>query len=157
MAQRLTFQETPREVLDVLMTAENYLNASGLDHKLLELMKYRVSQINGCARCLDIHHKEAIKLGETEQRLHTVAAWRDCTYYTDKERAVLAFAEALTKISEEDIDDELYNTLSELFSKREIVDLTLAVTQINTWNRLNRTFRMGPGNRVPADAAQAAQ
>lgn len=144
MAQRLTFQDTPKDVLDILMKGENYLHASGLDRKLLELMKYRVSQINGCARCLDLHHREAIRLGEAEQRLHTLAAWRDCPYYSEKERAVLAFAEALTGISHADIDDELYNTLSGFFSKNELIDLTFAITQINTWNRINRTFRMEP-------------
>ena len=144
MAQRITFQDTPKDVLDILMKGEIHLKASGLDHKLLELLKYRVSQINGCARCLDMHHKEAIRLGEAEQRLHTLAAWRDCPYYTDKERAVLAFAEALTNIGHSDIDDELYDGLAAFFSTNEIIDLTFAVTQINTWNRINRTFRMEP-------------
>src|SRR5258708_6363170 len=122
MTQRLTFQDAPKDVLDILMKGENYLKARGLEPKLLELMKYRVSQINGCARCLDIHHKEAIHMGETEQRLHTLAAWRDCPYYSDKERVVLAFAEALTNINHQDIDDHLFDTLSGLFSKSEIVD-----------------------------------
>lgn len=146
MTQRLTFQDASKDVLDILMKGENYLKAGGLDPRLLELMKYRVSQINGCARCLDMHHKAAIHMGETEQRLHTLAAWRDCPYYSDKERAVLAFAEALTNINHQDIDDPLFDTLSGLFSKNEIVDLTLAITQINTWNRFNRTFRTTPGN-----------
>ena len=146
MTQRIGFQETTKGLWDGMLKTDWYLKNSELDHKMLELMKYRVSQINGCAYCLDMHHKEAVAMGETEQRLHSLAAWKECPYYSDKERAVLAFAEALTFTHQQDVSEELYNALTQFFSKAEIADLTMAVTQINSWNRLNKTFRTIPGN-----------
>ena len=128
------------------MKTEFYFKKSGADLKLLELMKYRISQINGCAYCLDAHHKESIHMGETEQRLHSLAVWRECPYYTDRERAALAFAEALTNTSREEVNDELFTTLEGLFTKAEIADLTVAIAQINAWNRINKAFRTTPGN-----------
>lgn len=146
MTERITLQDVPKGFTDGLLKSEMYLKKSSLDHKMLELVKYRVSQINGCAFCLDMHHKEAIVLGETEQRLHSVAAWRECPYYSEKERVALAFAEALTHISQRDIDDALYQSLTNVFSKEEIADLTLGIAQINSWNRINRAFHTIPGN-----------
>jgi AhpD family alkylhydroperoxidase len=146
MTERITLQDVPKGFADGLMKSEMYLKKSSLDHKTLELVKYRVSQINGCAFCLDMHHKEAIALGETEQRLHSIAAWRECPYYNEKEKAALAFAEALTHISGRDIDDALYQSLTNVFSKEEIADLTLGIAQINSWNRINRAFHTVPGN-----------
>lgn len=146
MTERISFQDVSTGLMDGLMKSEMYLKRSGLDLKLIELMKYRVSQINGCAYCLDMHHKEAIHMGETELRLYSLAVWRECPYYSEKERAVLAFAEALTQVSQQDIDDALFETLVQHFSKAQIADLTLAVAQINTWNRINRVFRPIPGN-----------
>ena len=98
----------------------------------MELVKYRVSQIIGCAYCLDMHHNEAIHHGETELRLHSLSAWKECPYYTDKERTVLEFTKALTLIREHQIADEIFETLSDHFSKQEIADLTLLVNQIST-------------------------
>ena len=146
MTERISYQDMAKDVMDGLMKNEFYLKKSGLDLKLIELMKYRVSQINGCAYCLDMHHKEAIQMGETELRLHSLAAWREAPYYSEKERAVLAFAEALTNANHQDVGDELFQVLEKLFSKAEIANLTLAVTQINTWNRINKVFRTTPGN-----------
>ena len=146
MTERITLQTAPKGFADGLLKSEMYLKKSPLDHKLLELVKYRVSQINGCAYCLDMHHKEAIAMGETEQRLHSVAVWRECPYYSEKERAALAFAEALTHIAQRDIDDALYASLTKVFSTEEIADLTLGIAQINSWNRLNRAFQTIPGN-----------
>jgi AhpD family alkylhydroperoxidase len=145
MKARIEFADATKGILDGMFKTEMYLHKSGLDLKLLELIKYRVSQINGCAYCLDMHHKEAIALGETEQRLHSVSAWRECPYYTDKERAVLAYAEAVTNLHQHGLTDELFENLSQHFSKAEIADLTLAVANINSWNRLNISFRTVPG------------
>ena len=145
MTQRISYQEATRGLWDGLLKTEMYLKKSALDHKLLELVKYRVSQINGCVYCLDMHHKEATHLGETELRLHSLAAWREAPYYSETERAALAFAETLTYAHQQDVGDELYNELTKRFSKAEIADLTVAVAQINSWNRINKAFRTTPG------------
>jgi AhpD family alkylhydroperoxidase len=146
MTERINYQETPKGFIDGLMKTSFYLRNSTLDPKLLELINYRVSQINGCAYCLDMHHKDAINLGETELRLYSLVAWRECPYYTEKEKAVFAFAETLTNANNKEVDDNTFNTLTKFFSKTEIADLTLAIIQINSWNRLNKTFRPVPGN-----------
>jgi AhpD family alkylhydroperoxidase len=130
--------------MDGMLKTEIYLKKSGLDPKMLELIKTRVSQINGCAFCLDMHYKDAIHLGESELRLSTLAGWRECPYYSEKEKTVLALAEALTLHPH--VEDSLFETLSRLFSRAEIADLVLAISQINSWNRLNIAFRSTPGN-----------
>ncbi len=146
MDQRIAFAETAQGFANGLMQSGLYIKKSGLDLKLLELVYYRVSQINGCAYCLDMHHQEAILLGETELRLHTLAAWRECPYFTDEERAVLAFAEAVTHVH---IIDEVFAELGRFYNKQQIADLTMAIANINTWNRLNITFRSTPGHYRP--------
>lgn len=146
MTQRISFQDTTKGLLDGLVKTEFFIKKSGIDPKLLELMKYRVSQINGCAYCLDMHHKEAIALCETELRLHSLLVWRECPYYTAEERAVLAYAEALTNINKEEISEAIFNELSSHFTKAAIADLTVAITQINSWNRINKAFGTIPGN-----------
>ena len=146
MTERISFRDVNPNLMKRVMDIELYLKKSGLDLKLLELVKYRVSQINGCAYCLDMHHKEAIEMGEEELRLHSLPVWRECPFYTDKERAVLAFAEAVTSTNYKDVDDEVFSDLEPFYSLEEIADLTLAITQINTWNRINRVFRPVPGN-----------
>ncbi|GAA0533927.1 carboxymuconolactone decarboxylase family protein [Chitinophaga japonensis] len=145
MTQRIALQDANKGLLDGMMKTEFYLKKSGLDLKLQELVKYRVSQINHCAYCLDMHHKEAVHLGETEQRLYSLVAWRETPYYTDKERAVLALAEAVTHISQDGVSDEVYNNVAAFFTKAEIADLVVAIAQINAWNRLNVTFCTIPG------------
>lgn len=145
MTQRISCQEVNKGLLDGMMKTEFYLQKSSIDLKLQELMKYRVSQINSCGYCLDMHHKEAIRLGETELRLHSLAAWRECPYYSEQERAVLAFAEVLTNANSQHVSDEVFNNLAAHFSKSEIADLTLSITQINTWNRINKAFGTIPG------------
>lgn len=145
MTQRISYQEVNKGLLDGMMKTEFYLKKSSIDLKLQELMKYRVSQINSCGYCLDMHHKEAIQLGETQLRLHSLAAWRECPYYSEQERAVLAFAEVLTNANNQHVSDEVFNNLAAHFSKAEIADLTLAITQINTWNRINKAFGTIPG------------
>jgi AhpD family alkylhydroperoxidase len=149
MTERINHQELPKGFLDGLMKSTLYLKNSSLDPKLLELLNYRVSQINGCAYCLDMHFQDAMKLGETPLRLHSVIVWSECPFYTEKEKAALAFAEALTNANQQDVDDKIFNTLSSFFTKDEIAHLTLAVIQINSWNRLNKTFKPIPGNYKP--------
>lgn len=145
MTQRISYHEASKGLLDGLVKTDTYLKKAGHDRKLLELMKYRVSQINGCAFCLDMHHQEAINLGETELRLHSLAAWRECPYFSEKERGLLAFAESLTFVHMQDVGDDVFNQLSNFFSKSEIAELTVAITQINSWNRINKAFRTTPG------------
>ncbi|RAJ00353.1 AhpD family alkylhydroperoxidase [Chitinophaga skermanii] len=142
MEPRITFQQANKGAFDGLFKTEMHLKNSGIDHKLFELLKYRVSQINGCAYCLDMHHKEAIHLGDTEQRLHGLAAWREAPYYSDEERAVLAFAEALTHC---EAPNEVYEPLTQFFTPAQIVDITIAVAQINMWNRLNIAWKSVAG------------
>lgn len=146
MEERISYQDLEPKLMKGLSTIDYQLKKSGLDLQLMELLKYRVSQINGCAFCLDMHHKELVEMGEEELRLHSLPAWRECPYYTDKERAVLAFAEALTNTNKRHIDDDIFDLLKNFFSKSEIAALTVAVAQINTWNRVNIAFRTTPGN-----------
>jgi AhpD family alkylhydroperoxidase len=147
MTQRISFQDVPEGYMDVLMKVGYYIKKSGIDPKLVELINFRVSQINGCAYCLDMHHKDLIVMGETEQRLYSLPAWRECPYYDDKERAVLAYAESLTE--SRDADDTVFDALSAFFSKAQIANITLAVVTINTWNTLNKSFRTIPGGYKP--------
>ncbi|SFE02263.1 alkylhydroperoxidase AhpD family core domain-containing protein [Chitinophaga sp. CF118] len=142
MKQRIAHEEITPAFFDGLFKTGAYLKKSGLDPKLVELVTYRVSQINGCAFCLDMHHKDAIHAGETEQRLYSLAAWEETPYYTDKERAGLAFAEAVIKGH---VADSIFDALTPLFSKQEIADLTLAIVTVNSWNKLNITFKIVPG------------
>ena len=145
MEQRIAFSDANKSLFEGLFKTEMYLKKSGLDHKLLELIKTRVSQINGCAYCLDMHYKDAVAMGESEQRLYSLPAWKECPYYSEAERAALAYAEAVTNIPQQEVTDEVYNKLTQHYDKSEIADLTLAITSINTWNRLNIAFRTTPG------------
>ncbi|MEN7547596.1 carboxymuconolactone decarboxylase family protein [Rapidithrix thailandica] len=145
MKERISFQELNQEMFSGMYKSEAYLHKSGFDLKLLELVKYRVSQINGCAFCLDMHHKEAIHMGESELRLHSLAAWRECPFYSEKEKATLAFAEALTQANQQGVEDDLFEQLQAFYSKEEIAVLTLGITQINAWNRINKAFLTTPG------------
>ncbi|MFL5746813.1 MAG: carboxymuconolactone decarboxylase family protein [Niastella sp.] len=149
MEQRIAFQDGNKGLLDGLFKIGMYLKQSGLDHKLQELIKTRASQINGCAYCLDMHWKDAIAIGETEQRLYSLSAWRECPYYTDAERAALAYTEAVTKIPQTEVTDEVFNELSKHFDKAQIADITMAILAINSWNRLNVAFRTIPGGYKP--------
>lgn len=137
MEQRLNFQEKGQNALKGLFSLGAYLKKSQVEHSLLELINFRVSQINGCAYCLDMHSKDARAAGETEQRLYGLSAWRETPYYSDRERAGLAWAEAVNACN---VPDAVYKKVSEYFSEEELVDLTVAVGTINTWNRLNIAF-----------------
>ena len=144
--EKISYQEIPQGLMQVMRQVETYINNSGLDHKLLELLRMRVSQINSCAYCLDMHYKEAIHAGETPLRLISVSAWRETPYYSPKEQAVLAFAETLTHLPQEEYSDNIHEDLLKHFSKQEIAYLSLAIAQINSWNRLMRSFGSTPGN-----------
>src|SRR4051812_35627368 len=126
-----------------------YVEQCGLEHSLLDLVKTRASQINGCAMCIDMHTKEARARGESEQRLYLLNAWRETPFYTDRERAALLWTEALTLIAEDRVPDDVYEAVRPWFSEEELVDLTMAVVAINSWNRLNVALRSVPGGYQP--------
>lgn len=128
---------------------EHYVKASTLERPLIELVKIRASQMNGCAYCLDMHTQDARAAGETEQRLHVIAAWQEAPFFNDRERAALAWTEAVTRISETRAPDELFQRLRAHFSEKEIADLTLAIAAINAWNRLMTAFRVPAGLYKP--------
>lgn len=144
--ERISYQEVPAKIFKELRGIENYLNSSSLGMPLLELLRLRISQINGCAYCVDMHYKELKHTNETELRMASLCVWQETPYFYDKERAALLFSEKLTKLTGEPISESVYNPLFEHFSKSEICNLVLAITQINTWNRLMITFRFAPGN-----------
>jgi AhpD family alkylhydroperoxidase len=147
------FRVSPR-ALQAMMGLQNYVNDSGLEHSLLELVKMRASQINGCAYCLDMHAKDARAAGETEQRLYLLDAWREAPFYSARERAALEWTEALTVLHEDHVPDSAFAAVREHFSEQEIVNLSLAVVAINGWNRLNVGFRTVAGTyQVPARKA----
>ena len=131
------------------MGLEVYLAKSTIEKPLLHLIKYRVSQINGCAFCIDMHTKDARARGETEQRLYALNAWRETPFFTDRERAALAWTESLTLISKTNVPDDVYAEASQHFTEVELVNLTMAVIAINGWNRLAISFRSVPGSYQP--------
>jgi AhpD family alkylhydroperoxidase len=139
-----------RGVMKAMYGLEEPLRDSGLEPKLRELVKTRASQINGCAYCIDMHTKDARAQGETEQRLYALNAWRETPFYTVRERAALEWTEQLTLIAGKDVPDDLYARAREHFSEEEIAKLTLAVVQINGWNRLAISFRAQAGSYQPA-------
>ncbi len=126
---------------------------SSLEPKLLELVKIRASQINGCAYCLDMHTQDARAIGETEQRIHLLSAWREAPFYTDRERAALGWAEAVTKVADSHVPDYVYNEVRAHFSEKEAVELNWAVVTINAWNRLAVSFRIPAGTYTPPKKA----
>ena len=141
METRINFLEKGQNAIKALYPIGSYLAKSSLAKPLLDLVDFRVSQINGCAFCLDMHSKDLRAAGESEQRLYTLDAWREAPFYTDRERAALAWAEAVTKLTDGNVADEVYETARKVFSEEELIDLTLAVASINTYNRLNIAFR----------------
>lgn len=147
--QRIKYSQVAPEGVEVLRRLEAYLKNTGLEPELVELVKLRASQINGCAYCIDMHTKDARTHGESEQRLFGVSAWRESPFYSERERAALAWAESITKTSEDHVPDEIYDRVKEHFTEKELVDLTLAVIAINSWNRLAVSFRTPPGSYQP--------
>ena len=146
---RLNYQKVAPQALKGMLELEKYVHNSGLERALYELVKTRASQINGCAYCLDMHTKDAREEGETEQRLYGLSAWRESPFYTERERAALAWTEALTLIAENDVPDSLYEATRKYFDEEEIVTLTMAIIAINGWNRLAISFRTLPGSYKP--------
>lgn len=148
MNTRIDLSQMPKGLLDGIIKTELYIKRSGFDLKLIELLKYRISQMNKCGYCLDMHHKEALALGESELRLHTLIAYKECPYFEDYEKAALEFAENLTLAHQKEIDDRLYDLLQQHFSIEQISILTLVITQINAWNRINKTIGAVPGSYI---------
>ncbi len=149
MQPRLDIQKIAPQVYRAMGGLETLVRNSGLEPGLLELVKMRASQINGCAYCLDMHSKDARAKGETEQRLYALNAWRETPFYTDRERAALAWTEALTLISQTHAPDDEYEEVRRFFSEVELVNLTMAIVAINGWNRLAIGFRSVPGTYQP--------
>jgi AhpD family alkylhydroperoxidase len=136
-----------------MYSLETYLHDCGLEASLIELVKMRASQINGCAYCLDMHSKDARAAGETEQRLYLLNAWREAPFYSKRERAALAWTEALTLVAENQVPDEVYDEVREHFDEQELVNLSLAIVTINGWNRLAVGFRSEVGTYQPSATA----
>jgi len=153
MKQRINFYEKGSKAVKPLFNLGAYLAKSPLEQSLLDLVAFRVSQINGCAYCLDMHSKDMRVHGETEQRLYMLDAWREAPLYTDRERAAFAWAEAVTKLENNNVPDEVYEEALSQFSEEELVDLTMAVIGINSWNRLNVAFRTPAGSYEPGQHA----
>jgi AhpD family alkylhydroperoxidase len=149
MTQRIAFQDMTKGLMEGLIKAGIPLRSSTVDIKLMELVKYRVSQINSCAFCLDMHYKDALEAGEDPQRLYSISAWKECPYYSEAERAALAFTDAAANANLQDVDDEIFAGLSTYFSKTEIADLAVNVALTGAWNRINKTFRTAAGHYKP--------
>jgi AhpD family alkylhydroperoxidase len=149
MKPRLNYAQVAPGVLEAMRGLEANVQRSDLEPALLDLIKTRASQINGCAYCLDMHTKDARARGESEQRLYGLSAWRETQYYTEREQAALAWTEAVTLVSESHVPDAVYEFAHQHFSEKELVDLTLAVIAINGWNRLAIAFRTVPGSYQP--------
>jgi AhpD family alkylhydroperoxidase len=150
MAERLNYAKAFPEGIHALRGMEKAIRESGLEPSLIELVKIRASQLNGCAYCLDMHTKDARALGETEQRIYTLNAWHETPFFTQRERAALAWTEAITNIQQGHASDAAYEEARAQFSEAEIVRLTLAIAQINTWNRIAIGFRVEPGTYQPS-------
>ncbi len=150
MQSRIEYMEIAPEAMKTMYGLEKYLAACGLEPVLIDLIKLRASQINGCAYCIDMHTKDARARGESEQRLYELVAWRETPFYTERERAALAWTEAVTLIAVEHVPDEVYKQAREQFTEQELVNLTLALVAINGWNRFAISFRTVPGTYQPA-------
>jgi AhpD family alkylhydroperoxidase len=149
MEPRFNYVKSAPGVFKAMLGLGQYLRESGLEESLLLLVDLRASQINGCAYCLDMHWKDLRAIGEGEQRLYSLDAWRECPYYTERERAALEWTEALTLITAGHVTDEVYEKVRPHFSEKELSDLTLAIVSINGWNRLNIAARTVPGGYRP--------
>ena len=146
MKPRIEYPKVAPEAYMAMRGLEAYVRQCGLEPSLVELVKTRASQLNGCAYCIDMHTKDARARGETEQRLYALAAWRDTPFFTERERAALAWTEAVTLVAEGPIDEEDYEDVREQFDEKALVDLTLAIVAINGWNRLSVAFATVPGS-----------
>jgi AhpD family alkylhydroperoxidase len=150
MEPRIDHLKAARGVYEAMLGLEKYLHQSGLEEALMDLVKLRASQINGCAYCIDMHWKDLRALGENEQRLYGLDAWEESPYYTDRERAAFQWTEAVTRIRDGHVPDEVYEKVRTQFTDKELADLTLAIAAINGWNRLAIAARSVPGTYQPA-------
>ena len=157
MAPRIDYLKSGRGVMEAMLGVEKYIRQSGLEESLLNLIRMRTSQINGCAYCLDMHWKDARALGESEQRLYGLDAWEESPYYNERERAALSWTEALTNIRDGHVSDEIYERVRPHFTEKELADLSLAITSINSWNRLNIAVRTVPGTYQAPKAHERAK
>jgi AhpD family alkylhydroperoxidase len=153
---RIDYNAVDPKATEAMMKVEAYVLRSGLERPLLHLIKMRVSQINGCGFCLDMHSKDARAAGETEQRLYVLPDWREAPFYTERERAALSWAEALTNIQDGHAADDVYEEVRKQFSEEEMIPLTLAITTINAWNRIAISFRADIGSYQPQPKAHRA-
>lgn len=148
MKQRINYSQKAPDAIKGIMEMEKHA-VSNLEFSLIELVKLRASQINGCAFCIDMHTKDARQAGETEQRLYTLSVWRETSFFSEREKAALEWTEALTLISENDVPDTLYNSVREHFNEEELIALTISINAINSWNRLAISFRTPVGTYQP--------
>jgi AhpD family alkylhydroperoxidase len=153
MKPRINFYKAAPDAMNALMAIENQIQSSGLEKSLIELVKIRASQINGCAYCINMHTDDARKHGETEQRIYLLDAWRESPAYSERERAALAWTEVVTLISETRAPDDIYEQVRAQFSEEETVNLTMLIATINAWNRLAISFRAVHPVKVKASAA----
>ncbi len=154
MKARINLMHVNPGIVSAMLGLEKQVGQAGLDGKLLDLVRMRASQINGCAYCLDMHSKDARAGGETEQRLYGLDAWRETPYYSERERAALEWTEALTLITEGHVPDEVFERVRQQFSEDELAHLSLAIVAINGWNRLNVAARTVPGGYVAGSVAK---
>lgn len=146
MKARLEYSKIAPEAFQIMLQFEKYARSTGFDPLLIELIKIRASQLNGCAYCLDMHTIDARAHGETEQRIYCISVWHDSPFYSDTERVVLELTEAVTNIGKNGVPDDLYNRVREHFDKRQYVDLIYIINTINSWNRLSISMGSVPGN-----------
>jgi AhpD family alkylhydroperoxidase len=151
MEPRIDYRKAARGAYEAMLGLEKYLHQCGIEEPLLHLVKLRASQINGCAYCIDMHWKDLRAIGEQEQRLYGLGAWEESPYYTDRERAALAWTDAVTDIREGHAPDAVYERARKQFSEKELADLTLAIATINAWNRLAIAARTTPGTCQPPE------
>lgn len=150
MKARMEYWKVAPGGFKAMMAVEAYLRESGLDHRLVHMVKLRASQINGCAYCIDMHWKDARAAGASEQVLYGLDAWREAPYYDERERAALEWTEALTRVTDGHVPDQVFKLASDHFSEKELADLTWAVAAINAWNRVGIAFRSEAGTyRAP--------
>lgn len=149
---RLNYPQLAPKAMEAMYGLERYISACGLEKSLIELVKIRASQLNGCAACLDMHTKDARAAGESEQRLYLLSAWREASFYTPRERAALELTEAVTRITDNHVPDELFERARRHFTDEELVNLTFAIATINSWNRIAITF----GREAGTEQATAA-
>jgi AhpD family alkylhydroperoxidase len=149
MQPRINYAQTSPDGLKAMLGLSAYVRESGLEPSLLELVYIRASQINGCAYCIDMHTKDARANGETEQRIYALDAWRETPFFTERERAALAWTEAVTRVYFDHVPESVYKLVCAQFSEKELVDLNFAVVLINSWNRIAIPFRLVPGEYQP--------